>query len=149
VLYRQPPPGHVSGKRRQQAFVQAARQRGLVVTSEAPGDLAGLLSDREKARLAAPRSQRPTAIACWSDHAAHHALAHCAQAGLAVPGDVAVIGFNGIDVAGAPAPRLTTIRAPWMQVGQEAVRLVGSLIRGERVARLTTLPVELVEGDTT
>jgi LacI family transcriptional regulator len=75
-------------------------------------------------------------------------LSFCGEVGIDVPGELAVVGFNGIDT-GPSGVRLTTIRAPWAQVGRRAVELVCAMASGEAVPEKTTLPVELVAGGTT
>jgi DNA-binding LacI/PurR family transcriptional regulator len=148
VLYRRPPPGHASGELRCRAFLRTARRLGLEVVAARPADDAGYLSAEEKSLLTSSADHRPTAAACWSDHAAYHLLSFCGEVGIDVPGELAVVGFNGIDT-GPSGVRLTTIRAPWAQVGRRAVELVCAMASGEAVPEKTTLPVELVAGGTT
>jgi LacI family transcriptional regulator/LacI family purine nucleotide synthesis repressor len=69
--------------------------------------------------------------------------------GVLVPGSVAVVGFDGFDFPSAPRFRLTTIRAPWARVARDATHILNSLIGGEDVPALTTVPVEFIRGNTT
>ena len=74
-----------------------------------------------KALLAGPR--RPTAIQCTNDIIAAGALQALREAGLDVPGDISIIGFD--DTLGAYlAPQLTTVRLPAYELGQTAARLL-------------------------
>ncbi len=66
------------------------------------------------------------------------------EAGLRIPQDVAVAGFDDSIFARLLAPPLTTVRAPIEQVGREGVRQLLRLIHGESDRARVTLPVELV-----
>ncbi len=72
---------------------------------------------------------RPTAILCITDRLALGALDAARQAGLAIPHDVSIVGFDDIPRAAQAEPPLTTI---------------AGFLRGEAVAEHTDLPVRLV-----
>ncbi len=55
---------------------------------------------------------RPTAIVCFSDIIALGVLDAAARAGVSVPGDVSVTGFDDLDEARSCRPSLTTVRQP-------------------------------------
>jgi DNA-binding LacI/PurR family transcriptional regulator len=86
---------------------------------------------------------RPTAIVCQSDILALGAIAACTELGLAVPGDVSVVGFDDIPAAAVADPPLTTARQPLREKGIAAGRLVAAGLDGRRARRIT-LPVEVV-----
>ncbi len=66
------------------------------------------------------------------------------EAGLRIPQDVAVAGFDDSTFARLLTPPLTTVRAPVEQVGREGVRQLLRLIHAESARARVTLPVELV-----
>lgn len=66
------------------------------------------------------------------------------EAGLTIPDQVAVVGFDDVRFSGYIAPALTTVRAPIEQVGCEAVRQLLRRIQGEPTQPLTLLPTEMV-----
>jgi DNA-binding LacI/PurR family transcriptional regulator len=66
------------------------------------------------------------------------------EAGKKIPQDIAVAGFDDSLFARILTPPLTTVRAPIEQVGQEGVRQLIHLIRGEPADRQVTLPIELI-----
>jgi len=70
------------------------------------------------ALLEQPR--RPTAVFCANDLMAIGALDAARALGLAVPGDVAVLGVDDIDAAGLVSPALTTVRVPAQEIGRVA-----------------------------
>lgn len=90
----------------------------------------------------------PTAIFAHDDLLASGVLAAARQLGLDVPGDVAVIGFNDSEIAGPLG--LTTVRQPFEESGETAVRLLLEQIGDPTTSRHDVkLGVTLVERDTT
>jgi DNA-binding LacI/PurR family transcriptional regulator len=67
---------------------------------------------------------RPTAILAMSDAMAIGAMRHLRDMGLHVPRDVSVVGFDDIDLAMYTDPPLTTVHQPIRQKGEEACRLL-------------------------
>lgn len=102
----------------------------------------------ETLALSYPPRLRPTAIACWNDMAAYQALSYCRRVGIAVPQEIAITGFDGIESPIEQDMRLTTVRAPWAQVASTAVTYLVDLLEGREVPTETILPVELIYGST-
>jgi LacI family transcriptional regulator len=71
-----------------------------------------------------PASRRPTAIFCANDLVALGALQQFTQAGVAVPEDVAIVGYDDIEFATAAAVPLTSVRQPRDQLGRTAAQLL-------------------------
>ncbi len=61
-------------------------------------------------------TQRPTALLCGNDVLAFGAMLECQALGLAVPGDVSVVGFDDLDMARQWQPPLTTVHVPTEQM---------------------------------
>jgi DNA-binding LacI/PurR family transcriptional regulator len=95
-----------------------------------------------RALLATPAL--PTAALCITDRLALGALDAARQAGLVVPRDVSIIGFDDIPKAAQAEPPLTTIRQALHEKGRLAGQALVGLLRGEAVAAHTDLPVRLV-----
>jgi len=150
VLYRKGLATQTSSLRRAAAFREAAAARGMVVLEDDALylNMAKPLTERERAFLAGPAAERPTAIACCTDLVAQAALEFCEAQGLRVPADIAVVGFDGIVPAMRPAVRITSIRAPWSEVAETAIKLLYKKINGEEIPLETVLPVELAAGET-
>ena len=73
------------------------------------------------------------------------------EAGLSVPGDVSIIGFDGLAYTRHISPLLTTIRQDTEQIGEEAARLLLQQItnKGKDLpARSIKVPVRLLTGET-
>ncbi|HZN20903.1 MAG TPA: LacI family DNA-binding transcriptional regulator [Micromonosporaceae bacterium] len=89
------------------------------------------------------RQQRPDALVCANDEIALGALEAAAEAGLAVPGDVAVTGWD--DVMAARYAGLTTVRQPMRELGATAATWLQERITGSRVpVRRQVLRTQLV-----
>jgi len=87
----------------------------------------------------------PTAIFAFNDRMAMGAIRALQRAGLSVPADVAVVGYDDIPAAASFDPPLTTVRQPSKQLGQVAAQILFKLIAGEPVAaKEVILPVEFI-----
>ncbi|XVV10031.1 LacI family DNA-binding transcriptional regulator [Actinoplanes sp. CA-131856] len=78
-----------------------------------------------------------------SDNMAAGALRVLREAGLSVPGDVAVVGFDDLGAARRTDPPLTTVHQPIQALGTEMARLLIGLIAGQERSSLI-LPTRLV-----
>ncbi len=78
--------------------------------------------DAAKLLLALP--EQPDSIACASDSMAVGAMAAIEQAGLRVPEDIAVTGFDDADYAATVRPSLTTVRQDTIGMGTAAAEAV-------------------------
>lgn len=88
----------------------------------------------------------PSAFFASSDALAIGALKAIHEAGLKVPEDISVIGFNDISVAKYVSPPLTTIKIHTEWMGELAVETLLSIIHGRApVARKVTIATELIE----
>ncbi len=81
-----------------------------------------------------------TAVFCFNDIAAIGAIRALKDAGLSVPGDVSVVGFDDIQSAAYATPSLTTVRQPLAEMGKR-----GAQVLLERIAnRDKEFPKEIV-----
>lgn len=71
---------------------------------------------------------RPTAVLAMSDAMAIGAMRAAHEVGLAVPRDLSIVGFDDIDLALHTYPPLTTVHQPIRRKGEEAVRLLLSVV---------------------
>ena len=89
--------------------------------------------------------QRPTAVFAVNDLAAVGAIRAIEEAGLQVPRDISVIGFNDLSAAVGTARLLTTVRLPLHDMGKAAAEHLLAQITGNMAAREpVVIPVELV-----
>lgn len=98
------------------------------------------------AKLFADPFQAPDAIFCGSDLIARGVMDGLRERGIAVPRDVAVVGYDNWDLmATATRPRLTSVDMNLNQLGREAGTRLMAMIRGEQPAGgITRLPCTLV-----
>jgi DNA-binding LacI/PurR family transcriptional regulator len=78
------------------------------------------------------RPDRPTAVLCFSDLIARGVVQGAAAAGLAVPDDVTVVGFDDDPLAAAVTPALTTVRQDLAAKGAAAAHALFAAIDAER-----------------
>jgi len=88
-----------------------------------------------------------TAIFACNDVMALGALRALREAGLRVPDDVSVAGFDDIPIASDLCPPLTTVRVPMARIGELAMRMVIEPSAHGRALRVEHLPTELVLRD--
>jgi DNA-binding LacI/PurR family transcriptional regulator len=92
--------------------------------------------------------QRFTAIACYNDWFAVHAIGRLRQLGLRVPEDMSVTGFDDVIPSWYDGPKPTTCAVRIEELGAEAARLIYWRIEHPTAPRRTlTLEAELVEGE--
>ncbi len=89
----------------------------------------------------------PTAVYAHSDEVALGAMRSLRRAGLAVPGDISVIGID--DHPLAELTDLTTVHQPALGQGEIAGQIVLSTLRGDEIKRAVTVPTKLVIRGTT
>ena len=71
-----------------------------------------------------PRARRPTAAFCANDLLALGLLQQMTRVGVDVPGDLAIVGYDDIDFAGAAAVPLSSVRQPRQLLGRTAAELL-------------------------
>jgi LacI family transcriptional regulator len=86
---------------------------------------------------------RPDAVFVASDTMALGALRALREEGLDVPGDVAVVGFDGLAPSEGTVPPLTTVRQPVIESGERAVTMLLDRLEGREPA-IEILDTELV-----
>jgi LacI family transcriptional regulator len=69
-------------------------------------------------------SERPTAVFCANDLLALGLLQELTRAGLHVPDDIAILGYDDLTWAAAAAVPLSSVRQPRLQLGRAATRLL-------------------------
>ncbi len=91
------------------------------------------------------RPKPPTAVICLNDLLAFGALRGAGEAGLRVPKDLEITGYDDIPMASFSSPSLSTVRSPNVALGREAARLLLQQIdHPENPPEEVLLPVELV-----
>lgn len=71
------------------------------------------------------------------------------QAGLRIPQDVAVVGFDDDQYSRTARPQITTIQQPAREMGAKMAEILHERINGRKVPRVTLLPTKLIPRDST
>ena len=132
------------------AILEVARDLGIAVRPELTIQLEGDLSTPEvaypatKEFLAEPR-RACTALFAFNDNSALGAISAFQEAGLHVPNDFSVVGFDDIKMAPYINPSLTTVRQPLLKMGEIAARsLLNQIKNGEEYVAQILVEPELV-----
>jgi len=134
------------GYRDAAAAISADRSPDLVQ----PGDFREETGYRAGQRLLA-LTRRPTAIFASNDAMAVGCLCALQEAGVRVPADIALAGFDDIPIARFTAPPLTSVRVSIAELGRAAAERVLHGVRSHNRQKHLhmTLPTELVIRDST
>jgi LacI family transcriptional regulator len=123
--------------------------RDLEVEQSAEWELGGNFTEAsgyEAARRFLALPHRPEALFASNDSMAIGALSALREAGVRVPEDVAVGGFDDIPMARYTSPPLTSVRVPMGELGARAVRRLVLAVgtEGNQPTRRETLPTSLI-----
>jgi len=141
------PHNMIAGRDRSQGYQDALRARGLPLLPElvAEGefsDISGYLAMKQLL------PQQPDAVFVASDAMAFAAMRAIQEAGLRIPEDIAVVGFDDIPTAATSTPPLTTVRQPIQRTGSVAAEMLIERIEHPEVQQCRiVLPTELVIRD--
>jgi LacI family repressor for deo operon, udp, cdd, tsx, nupC, and nupG len=148
--------GHVAGPdsniltaQRRLGYRRALDRAGLPLRPEFefPGTF-GLDSGRAAFTRFMALPERPTALFFANDEMAMGFQSSASVAGIQVPRDLSIIGFDDIHFAQSCIPALTTIRQPRSEMGAAGMRLVLAVLGGETPGPVR-LPFELRVRDST
>jgi LacI family transcriptional regulator len=134
---------------RQRGYVDALARHGLPHAPEliASGDLSQMTAFEVVSRLL-DLADPPTAIFTANDQSAFGAIAAAREAGLRVPDDISVVGFDDIPMAEQFHPALTTVRQPFQQMASSAVNTLLAQVAGNDTgAQRVMFAAELVVRD--
>jgi DNA-binding LacI/PurR family transcriptional regulator len=115
-----------------------------------PGDWTAVSGYEAGHRLVARRAagEAVTAVFAANDQMAVGVLRALAEAGLRVPEDVSVVGFDDIPEAAYLSPPLTTVRQDFAELGRRCVELVMGLLEGGGAESGPVLPDLVVRSST-
>jgi len=144
--------GHVSGPLTHQSsldkrggYIDVLRQAGLTIDPRLSfeGNYEEE-SGRAAARQLLPELRSGDAVFFANDQMAVGAMEVWAAAGLAVPRDVLVVGYDDHPMASWVQPRLTTVGADYVAVGEMAARQLARLMEGLPVIPHHEFPSQLI-----
>lgn len=92
--------------------------------------------------------ERPTAVFAAGDKLAIGAIDALNEAGIKVPDDISIIGFDDIEIAKYLTPKLTTVRQNCEEIGKTAVDILVEQINEKTKLKINKIiPVEFIERD--
>jgi LacI family transcriptional regulator len=159
------PDNQLPSVERRDGFVEAMADLGLDLPADyiRHGDFF-LPSGHERMQDLLALPVRPTAVFVAGDNMAIGAMRAISEAGLRVPADISIVGFDDVEVSSMVQPALTTIRQDYLAMGSAAVGMLSELIaarqagehtdetgpppkllRGELVERDSSAPLRLTE----
>jgi LacI family repressor for deo operon, udp, cdd, tsx, nupC, and nupG len=146
------PQGNVIEKERYAGFLEGLADAGLSAASSVRWEGRFVFSTGVAAAEAFLRLKRPpTGIFASSDESAIGFIKTVRSAGVRVPEDVSVIGFDGIEFADYAEPTLTTFQQPLHEIGQTGATVLLRALRNQLTheERTVRLPLTLLDRDTT
>jgi LacI family repressor for deo operon, udp, cdd, tsx, nupC, and nupG len=148
IAYVSGPPSNILERERFLGFKDGLQAAGLPFDPALviPGDYTietGVAAGRD----IVARADRPTAVFCTSDEMAIGLMRTLFSAGLRVPEDISVAGFDDIEFAAVAEPALTTIHQPRRELGQAAATVLIDLLQGRPAPERIRLETELVIRD--
>ncbi|OGU34595.1 MAG: hypothetical protein A2068_04030 [Ignavibacteria bacterium GWB2_35_6b] len=91
---------------------------------------------------------RPTAVFCSDDYMALGVIEQLKENGLSVPDDIAVMGFDNIEIGEFYRPALTTVKQPMYEIGKSSFEALLSLINNQKKSPIRImLKTELIIRD--
>ena len=142
------PKTSIDNQLRMRGFMAALQSYGID-----PGSVPQALGDfsPESGRLAVPKlladGRTFTALFCANDEMAIGALAGLRQAGLTVPRDLSVMGYDGIDLTALTVPPLTTVLIPWRQIATHALHHLLNVCYGMSLPLERDIPAQVIWRD--
>lgn len=140
------PPDMPAGIDRTQGWAKALKSAGLPADRISYGDFS-LISGARAMRELLDEHPDLDGVFIASDLMATGALGVLAERGLAVPKDVAIVGFDDSPAATAGTVQLTTVHQPSLEMGEKMAAMMLSLLRGEVIPQVHVMETRLVIRD--
>ena len=122
---------------RQQGYEQAMWEAGLTPSSVATPFHSSFTQGQALMRQALDNYSRVDGVFCTNDDLAIGAMQYCMEKGIRIPADMAVVGFNALDIGQAMKPKLTSVVTPREEMGNKSAQLLIDAVNGKRSATST------------
>ena len=145
ILHLTGPEGNSLTRARREGVLAGFAKAGLAEakTAQLRGDFS-LRSGHAAAAQLLQMTTRPTAVFCDNDEMAIGLINGLSQAGMRVPQDISVVGFDNIEMSAYALPPLTTIRQHRDRLGRHAATALLARINAQQTPEDEVLPVELL-----
>ncbi|MBC8102035.1 MAG: LacI family DNA-binding transcriptional regulator [Cytophagales bacterium] len=148
ILHYSHDPGSTANHQRREGFLAAMDRHGLTVSAK-QAIIPDNRRDELRRRFGLPPGERPTAVFAYADAYAVQVMDIAHDAGLRVPQDISVIGFDDGAVAVLTRPKLTTVVNPLETMADACLDLLAALHRGEEPPAGPLIPTTLTIRDST
>ena len=142
-------PQNARFQRRREGFLTAMKERGVesaVVHTAADVTFA---AGAEAGRQILAAGYRPNAVLCTNDIIAVGAMFEFIRAGVAVPEDIAIAGFENIALGSAVSPSLTSVHIDWYGIGRLSGENIVLRLAGKEPPRILDTGFEIVDREST
>ncbi|HEY2122268.1 MAG TPA: substrate-binding domain-containing protein, partial [Chthoniobacterales bacterium] len=137
------PETHVDAIERERGFLEGLSNAGIHTVLKRSGDF--LIQSGFLAMRSILEEMRPDALFCANDYMAAGAIKCLWEAGLRVPQDMSVVGYDNNDICEAIIPSLTTVDHRLEELGHCLAQGVLALIEGESTSIRKSIEPRLVE----
>ena len=146
LFYASGPPEAPDARERRSVFTETlAEYPGVRLDGCFEGQFAAMSGKLAVREILATRRELPDAIVCGNDQMAIGAMRELRTAGIRVPADVAVAGFDDMLLGALVTPPLTTVRQPMRLLGERACScLLDRIADPAMPRRVERLPTELI-----
>ncbi|NVK55413.1 MAG: substrate-binding domain-containing protein [Alteromonadaceae bacterium] len=117
---------------RQQGYEQAMWQAGYTPQTIATPFQSSFTQGMNLLKQALDTYDSVDGIFCTNDDLAVGAMQHCKNLGIRVPEDLAIVGYNGLDVGQTMQPTLSSIITPRQAIGIKSAHMVIDAINGKK-----------------
>ena len=139
--------GYIHSGQRERIWRAALQGAGVRPGPSVSGDFSIQSGSRAADRLLAGGQRPPTAVVCANDLMAVGFMARANDLGFAIPGDLSVTGFDGIEFGAYTHPPLTTVSTTPYALGEAAARSLLDSIEGQQPDDVEIAPTQLLLRD--
>ncbi|EKO3719692.1 LacI family DNA-binding transcriptional regulator [Vibrio metschnikovii] len=118
---------------RQQGYERAMREAGLQPMQVSTGEHSSFTLGGILLQQALQQYPALDGIFCTNDDLAVGAMMYCHHHRIAVPQQIAVVGYNALDIGQAIVPRLTSVETPRLAIGKKSAELLLAALSGQAV----------------
>jgi len=139
-----------SGIERMKGFLKATKQLGIQIPPSyiVNGGFFSIEGGKEAMQQLLVLNDPPTAVFASSDTMAFGAVKAIQEAGLRVPEDISIIGYDNVEWSDYITPRLTTVKQDVDKIGADAARILMNSINGKNASYIKkVVPVSLIKRD--
>ncbi|OCG28304.1 transcriptional regulator [Gilliamella sp. wkB108] len=133
---------------RYQGYQQAMKQAGLTANQIVPNAISSIDLGKSMFHQAIQKFPNMDGIFCTNDDMAVGVLLECQNYNIAVPEQIAIAGFHGLEVGRANSKKIATVITPRFEIGKVAIELLLKRINGEQVKNSINLSYQIDTGQT-